>query len=371
MFVIILILGVITYMNLARVNNEIEELSDMHIPVVSEANKLDRYWREVSEYSRSYDFTGNEYFFLREKKSMKKLFTAYDKLNALFVDEEKGAILKKKSIDLEHLGKLLKKFDDVSNSFAKEYKIVNEKHNELQKENDELYELRKKYLGSYISQRMLAEYFSVFNKIEGGYNDRSVFEIEQTREELERLKERVRVSGIPADLKQAITTAYQVIDDFIIAEKKAMKTELKKFELSKNVMWEIRATSDIGIDEIMAMGQRTSKTVTKQKRILVFSIIIILVIGVLLVFVLSWSISRPLERGIKIAQRVASGDLSVKYEVKGKDEVAQLLDALNRMVDNLRKIVNDISRSAEEISESSEKLNKEALELSEGATQQA
>jgi methyl-accepting chemotaxis protein len=158
---------------------------------------------------------------------------------------------------------------------------------------------------------------------------------------------------------------------FIDAEKVARRLELKKFEIAKSVMWDIKAISDIGIDQIMAMGDRTANAVKVQKEILVFAILIVLLLGIVLVLFLSKGISQPLERGILMAQKVAEGDLSSKYEVKGNDEVGQLLRALNKMVDNLRKMVFDISNSAAEISDSSKKLNVEAVELSEGATQQA
>ncbi len=62
MFAIVLLLGVVVYYNLTSVDNEISELSETHIPAVSEANKLVSYWHETNEFSRSYDFTGNEYF---------------------------------------------------------------------------------------------------------------------------------------------------------------------------------------------------------------------------------------------------------------------------------------------------------------------
>ena len=371
MFLIITILGIFTYTNLMKVSDEIVELSDVHIPAVNEANKLDRYWREVSEYSRSFDFTGNEYFYFREKKSFNKLSDAYNKLQKLFKDKGNENLLREKESGLLHLGGLLDQFDKLSASFAEALINANSKRKELAESEVTLDDLRKKYKRNATSQRLLADFYSLFSKVSIDQYDQSVIGMSAITDDLTKLGNVVKKTALPADLGQSLTESIGKLQEFISAEILARNIELNKFELSKKVMWDIRAVSDIGIDQIMAMGERTTKTMISQKEILVFSVVFILIIGIVLVAFLSRSISRPVERGIKMAQRVASGDLSIKYEVKGKDEVAQLLVALNKMVDNLRQMVADITKSAGEIALSSKKLNDEALELSEGAAEQA
>jgi methyl-accepting chemotaxis protein len=371
MFFIILILGLITYLNLAKVNHEISELSDMHIPVVNEANKLDRYWREVSEYSRSYDFTGNEYFFMKEKKSFDRLMNAYDKLSKLFSDKDKEKVLKKKQVDLASLGDLLNKYRDQNAAFHNSMIKVSDARSSLSELNRELGTLQKRYRYDGNVQGIMAGYFSVYGRVAESDYKQTIYGYDKDLADLDSLKQKVSRAGMSVNVRNAVSASIDSLSSFIALNKTAKGQELKKFELSKKIKWDIRAVSDIGIDQITAMGERTNKTVIEQKELLVVSILIIIVIGIILVLLLSHSISRPLERGIKMAERVAEGDLSVKYEVRGKDEVAQLLNALNKMVDNLRGIVNDISISAAEISSSSEKLNREAIELSEGATEQA
>ena len=371
MFFIILILGIFTYSNLMKVSDEIVELSEVHIPAVSAANQLDRYWREVSEYSRSYDFTGNEYFYSREKKSFNKLLSAYKKLQDLFEEKGNEKLLRNKEAGLKHLGGLLNEFDKLSASFADAMNNADSKRKELAESEITLDDLRKKYKRNITAQRFLADFYSLFSKVAIDQYDQSINVMGKVTDDLTSLSNRVKRTALPGDLGNSLTESIGILQEFIAAEILARDIELKKFELSKKIMWDIRATSDIGIDQIMAMGDRASKTVTSQKEILVFSVVFILIIGVVMVFILSRSISIPIERAIRMAQKVAAGDLSTKYKVKGKDEVAQLLMALNKMVDNLRQIVADITNSAGQIALSSKKLNDEALELSEGAAEQA
>jgi len=369
MFVIILLLGVVVYYNLSSVDNDISELSDTHIPAVSEANNLVSFWHETSEYSRSYDFTGDTYFKDRAENSLKKTLDAFVKLQNVLASREE--ILKEKGIDLALLGELLNKYKDISAEYGKAQANANSEWGSLLESVTTFEDSRKKYRGNFNAQQLSSEFYSLFSRISVSYYNRTTNLMDSVRNDIDYLKSSITGKSLPGVFRESIVMSVDKLLSFIDAEKAARRFELKKFEVAKSVMWDIRATSDIGIDQIMAMGDRTANTVTVQKKILVIAIFIVLLLGVVLVLVLSRGISLPLERGILLAQKVAEGDLSTKYEVKGNDEVGQLLIALNKMVDNLRKMVSDISNSAAEISNSSRSLNAEASELSEGATQQA
>jgi methyl-accepting chemotaxis protein len=369
MFVIILLLAVVVYYNLTSVDNEISELSNTHIPAVSEANKLVSFWHETNEYSRSYDFTGDTYFKDRAEKKFSNTLDAFVKLQNVLASREE--ILKKKGIDLSILEKLLNKYKDISVEYGYAQDNASGKWSVLLESVTTLDDSRKKYRSSFNVQQLSSEFYSIFSRISVSYYNRTTNLMDIVRSDIDNLKSSITTKSLPGVFREGITTSVDNLLSFIDAEKSARRLELKKFEVAKSVMWDIKTTSDIGIDQIMAMVDRTANTVTVQKEVLVIAIFIVLLLGVVLVLFLSKGISQPLERGILMAQKVAEGDLSTKYEVRGNDEVGQLLMALNRMVDNLRKMVSDISTSAAEISGSSKKLNVEASELSEGATQQA
>jgi hypothetical protein len=55
------------------------------------------------------------------------------------------------------------------------------------------------------------------------------------------------------------------------------------------------------------------------------------------------SITRPLEKALKVAETVAAGDLTSLIDVTGSDETSQLLAALKRMNDSLQRAVQEKS----------------------------
>lgn len=83
-------------------------------------------------------------------------------------------------------------------------------------------------------------------------------------------------------------------------------------------------------------------------------------------------ISKPLQLAVKNILEVADGNLNIeKLDIKSKDEVGKLVDALNKMTDNLRKLVLEVKKSVEDISSDAEEMNAAADQTAQGATQVA
>ncbi|MFJ9532018.1 methyl-accepting chemotaxis protein [Herbaspirillum sp. NPDC101396] len=88
-------------------------------------------------------------------------------------------------------------------------------------------------------------------------------------------------------------------------------------------------------------------------------------------FVLTRSIVRPLGEAVRMAQRVAAGDLGGGVEVKSRDETGQLMDALKHMNDNLHKIVSEVRTGTDTITTASGEIASGNLDLSARTEQQA
>jgi methyl-accepting chemotaxis protein len=93
-------------------------------------------------------------------------------------------------------------------------------------------------------------------------------------------------------------------------------------------------------------------------------------ITVLLAWVMSRSIVRPLGQAVSSARAVASGNLSVPVQVEGKDEVGQLLESLAIMQGNLRDAIEQISSSSTQLASAAEELNLVTESSSMNLTQQ-
>jgi len=108
---------------------------------------------------------------------------------------------------------------------------------------------------------------------------------------------------------------------------------------------------------------------------LMINVLILGIIGIFILFaaiyIISLNISKPIDKSIRFANKVASGKLNEKLEVKSKDEIGKMTEALNQMVDKLKSIVSSINMSASELEISSEEIKHGAEQMSDGANSQA
>ena len=83
------------------------------------------------------------------------------------------------------------------------------------------------------------------------------------------------------------------------------------------------------------------------------------------------SISRGLRKALDVAHRVAEGDLTRLAEVRGSDEIAELLDANNAMIVKLREVVGQATATTRLVSAGSQNMAATSEQLSQGSNEQA
>lgn len=91
---------------------------------------------------------------------------------------------------------------------------------------------------------------------------------------------------------------------------------------------------------------------------------------VILAMLLTRSIVRPLNEAVAFAEVVASGNLTQRIEVVGRDEPARLLTALKAMQENLRNTIQSISDSSNQLASAAEELNAVTEDSTRGLHQQ-
>jgi methyl-accepting chemotaxis protein len=79
----------------------------------------------------------------------------------------------------------------------------------------------------------------------------------------------------------------------------------------------------------------------------------------------------PIRGAVDLAEAVAGGDLCVRVDVTGKDEVSQLLAALREMTTRLRETMGEVRSGAEALSSASAQVSATAQSLSQGTSEQA
>ncbi|RKE39625.1 methyl-accepting chemotaxis sensory transducer with TarH sensor [Paraburkholderia sp. BL23I1N1] len=93
--------------------------------------------------------------------------------------------------------------------------------------------------------------------------------------------------------------------------------------------------------------------------------------AVLTCWMLIRSITNPLSEAVKIAETVASGDLTSTISVTGRDETSELLTALKHMNDRLVDIVGGVRSSSEAIGSATKQIAAGSIDLSSRTEQQA
>ncbi len=104
---------------------------------------------------------------------------------------------------------------------------------------------------------------------------------------------------------------------------------------------------------------------------IIIGLISMLVVAAILIWCIRVWVLIPIAAARAAALRLADGDLSVAINVRGKDEIAQLLAAMQTMSEKLVSIIASIRSSAEGLVQSSEQIGSTSQNLSQAATQQA
>ena len=98
-------------------------------------------------------------------------------------------------------------------------------------------------------------------------------------------------------------------------------------------------------------------------------------LAVLLGLVLAWRIAADLGRRIaqaaQAADRFADGDLTLRIEADGQDEVARMLQSMSRMQQQLARLVNDVRQNAESVATASAEISQGNTDLSVRTEKQA
>ena len=85
-------------------------------------------------------------------------------------------------------------------------------------------------------------------------------------------------------------------------------------------------------------------------------VLVALVLTLVLATLLTRSIVHPMSASLKMAEEIAAGDLRLSLKVKGNDESARLMRALNSMQGNLRSTIGQISEASLQLSSAAVKM---------------
>jgi len=205
--------------------------------------------------------------------------------------------------------------------------------------------------------------------------------LDKRRTALEKLKTRDVQSFMSFDnqfrgVNQTIGAAFGALGKGIeskLTQVECLPAALLQYASRTCIPLEQKAITALGrlIDHTAAQSDGGLKTAEQAYHsgisILTLGTIVGVVLAVILGVITALSISRPLFRCVGFAEAMAGGDLTGTLEVTRKDEIGQLVVALNTMGGNLRQMFAKIVKNTQALASSANELSSTAKQLASGA----
>jgi methyl-accepting chemotaxis protein len=93
--------------------------------------------------------------------------------------------------------------------------------------------------------------------------------------------------------------------------------------------------------------------------------------AVIIGYVLTMGIIKPLRITVDAAKRIAAGNLVVGISYNAKDEVGELAGEINTMVENLRDMIGTVNQTAAQVASAADQVGSGSQQISKGAATQA
>lgn len=132
-------------------------------------------------------------------------------------------------------------------------------------------------------------------------------------------------------------------------------------------------SADVDYNLELSKNGTDAATVSKSKAIIssiIIDALILVVVGVM-GFMIARHLTHQLGEAVKVANRLASGDLTVQVVVTSKDEIGLLQSAMLKTVNNLREMMGSIISSADSVSSTAAQLSVSATQVAKGSRAQS
>lgn len=347
-----LVIGGIAIINMSRIQDETHSLANESLPSVNESFRADKNWREIMNSLQAFDFTRDPYYLDRADKYLKMFNNSIDGLINISLSSDLLANSKDKLNEIK--------------ANSTQYASIIDRYKTVEAQNAEAAKLIEASIADMDNRGAGGEV--MYNVKSAAYH---MFIAASKRKPKELDAAKKYLARVNSGGSEALSTFGKNAEIFIAGYIEARELELKRNELENLLKVDITALADIGLDQITEMTETTNKIIIDSRATSIVILFIILIVGLLLSYVISTSITRSIHLGLKLAENISNGVLHRQREVSRKDEIGQLMTALNRMNNQLKFIVEEITVGISNIAVASQKMNKNANQLSESATDQA
>jgi methyl-accepting chemotaxis protein len=207
--------------------------------------------------------------------------------------------------------------------------------------------------------------------------------IENIEQASERVVQAAEISGGASAEMLPLFQGY--FDSWREASRRTMNLLLDNFQANQNIVQELSDSETYfaemrdAIDQLqMFQEARTDDQRATMFRVISFTIklyvgvvIFMVLVTVIVALFLSTTMLRSIIAGITATDKISKGDLTTTVEVKSKDELGTLAEALRVMITRLKDIMQQIRSASDQVTSGSQQLSTTAEQMSQGATEQA
>ena len=186
-------------------------------------------------------------------------------------------------------------------------------------------------------------------------------------------KEREAVDRLIAS-NAVFVTAFSKTGDLIELDQKDEAVAMmgkSTFPALKQSLIDIDKLSELQKNDMNANGDEIKSIIMFSRNLMIILGIIALIISTAFAALIARSITAPLDAAVKVAAKVANGDLTGRIEVRSRDETGQLLSALADMNNSLVMTISQVHSSASMISTASSEIASGNADLSSRTESQA
>ncbi|NOX34198.1 MAG: methyl-accepting chemotaxis protein [Deltaproteobacteria bacterium] len=151
---------------------------------------------------------------------------------------------------------------------------------------------------------------------------------------------------------------------------------LKKFDreaddVGDQMLNTLTIIEKVARDTIRATQAATTETTDREIEMLIIIGLAGIILSLVLGFFITRMITKPIIKGVTMAQVIARGDLTQTLDIHQKDEIGTLANALNSMSENLRKMFTEIALGTKTLTASSTELSAVSEQISTNSEQTA
>ncbi len=209
---------------------------------------------------------------------------------------------------------------------------------------------------------------NVKKRFESGTDVNSIY-VTSTMFRNDILRSMKQIDAVYAEMDAEIGKAVAL---YAALNEQALTTNAASYRAAEDLLLQLVAENKKTAEQ---SGQFANTDAARAVKIALSGMIIGTLIALMLGIGLGLSIIQPINQVVRVAQRIAEGDLSEIFAMdtarRSHDEISALADAFQTMASKLTEVALNVKTAAQEVAQRSRELNTVAEQMSQGSSQQA